>query len=163
LVTSCHFLQCLYLFLRVLLLFNTPYISTLLFCPILSWLKKLFKIMEGGLSPPKISFFYPTNKNYSVFFMNQWRLFNILNCTWRLQLDFHVKKPAENWFKITLGMKGSSGSLLAIGTFFIWSTVREKKTRKSELLSLHSNIVFSLRAWKRFEGCWKSLWCLEKM
>jgi hypothetical protein len=34
-----------------------------------------------------------------------------------------VKKLAENLFKITLGMKGSSGSLFEIGAFFIWSSV----------------------------------------
>ncbi len=48
--TSCHFLQCVYCFLKVLLLFNIPYMSTLLFWVIPSWLKKLSKIMEGGSS-----------------------------------------------------------------------------------------------------------------
>jgi hypothetical protein len=106
--------------------------STLLFCAILSWLKKIFKIVEGGLSQKKICFFYPRDKNYSVFCMHQWRLFNILNCTRRLQLDFHMKKPAENLFKITLGMNGSSGSLFAIGSFFIWSTVVDREFSSSE-------------------------------
>jgi hypothetical protein len=42
--------------------------STLLFCAILSWLTKLSKNMEGGLSPQKFSFSTPGTK-ITVYFL----------------------------------------------------------------------------------------------
>jgi hypothetical protein len=52
------------------------------------------------------------------FFRHQWRLFNILNCTRRLQLKFSYEKISLKLVRNHPKSKGSSGSLFTIGVFF---------------------------------------------